>query len=157
MKKVLSLALALIMVFSLCSFSAYADNPVVKIGVFEPQSGDNGAGGKQETLGVHIRALLEKSYLYDSLFSVTEVKKRFWDQLARPINHNQNILLRTQDLPPIYEENSCIHIFTRQVLEKKHTRIGDRPLLFPIPAREAQDIDDEFEFAVTELMMKLVR
>lgn len=27
-------------------------NPVVKIGVFEPASGDNGAGGKQETLGV---------------------------------------------------------------------------------------------------------
>ena len=25
---------------------------VVKIGVFEPASGDNGAGGKQETLGV---------------------------------------------------------------------------------------------------------
>ena len=54
MKKVLSLALALIMVFALCSFGtvAYADNPVVKIGVFEPQSGDNGAGGKQEILGM---------------------------------------------------------------------------------------------------------
>ena len=53
MKKVLSLALALIMVFALCSAGvAYADNPVVKIGVFEPQSGDNGAGGKQEVLGM---------------------------------------------------------------------------------------------------------
>ena len=28
------------------------DLPVVKIGVFEPQSGDNGAGGKQEILGM---------------------------------------------------------------------------------------------------------
>ena len=27
-------------------------NKVVKIGVFEPQSGDNGAGGKQEILGM---------------------------------------------------------------------------------------------------------
>ncbi|HPD88259.1 MAG TPA: ABC transporter substrate-binding protein [Oscillospiraceae bacterium] len=27
-------------------------NPVVKIGIFEPASGDNGAGGKQETLGI---------------------------------------------------------------------------------------------------------
>ena len=92
--------------------------------------------------------------MYDSLFSVTKVKKRYWDQLTRPINHNQNILLRTQDLPPIYEENSCIYIFTREVLEKKHTRIGDRPLMFPIPAREAQDIDDELEFVVTEMLMK---
>ena len=54
MKKLLSLTLALAMVFALCSFGAvaYADNPVVKIGVFEPQSGDNGAGGKQEVLGM---------------------------------------------------------------------------------------------------------
>lgn len=29
-----------------------ASNKVVKIGVFEPASGDNGAGGKQETLGM---------------------------------------------------------------------------------------------------------
>ena len=53
MKKVLSLVLALTMIFALCSAgAAYADNPVVKIGVFEPQSGDNGAGGKQEVLGM---------------------------------------------------------------------------------------------------------
>ncbi len=32
--------------------NAPAGNPVVKIGVFEPQSGDNGAGGKQEILGM---------------------------------------------------------------------------------------------------------
>ncbi len=29
-----------------------SENPVVYIGVFEPQSGDNGAGGKQEILGM---------------------------------------------------------------------------------------------------------
>ena len=110
---------------------------------------------KSSTISAAIKALLDKAYMYDSLFSVTEVKKRYWDQLTRPINHNQNILLRTQDLPPIYEENSCIYIFTREVLEKKHTRIGERPLMFPIPAREAQDIDDELEFVITEMMMKL--
>ncbi len=51
MKKVFALVLALIMVFSLCA-TAMADDDVVKIGVFEPQSGDNGAGGKQEILGM---------------------------------------------------------------------------------------------------------
>ena len=51
MKKILSIALVLLMVLSLCA-TAFADNPVVKIGVFEPQSGDNGAGGKQEILGM---------------------------------------------------------------------------------------------------------
>ena len=44
--------LVLSMVFALgFSCVSYADN-VVKIGVFEPQSGDNGAGGKQEVLGI---------------------------------------------------------------------------------------------------------
>ncbi len=53
MKKVLALVLALALVFALaaCGGSKAADNTVT-IGVFEPASGDNGAGGKQETLGV---------------------------------------------------------------------------------------------------------
>ncbi len=110
---------------------------------------------KASTVSAALQALQTRSYMYDSLFSVTEVKKRYWDQLGRPINHNQNILLRTQDLPPIYEENSCLYVFTREVLEKKHTRIGDRPMLFPIDPREAQDIDDMYEFKLTEMMMKM--
>ena len=70
MKKILALALALMMIFALCACGesaapaassapqgetaapAEGANPVVKIGVFEPQTGDNGAGGKQEILGM---------------------------------------------------------------------------------------------------------
>ena len=60
MKKFLALILALVMVLGLvaCGEKAPADDGaadgenVVKIGVFEPQSGDNGAGGKQEILGM---------------------------------------------------------------------------------------------------------
>ncbi len=110
---------------------------------------------KGETIGAAIRAFLAKTYLYDSLFSVTRVQKRFWDELSRPINHNSMIMLRTQDLPPIYEENSCIYIFTREILLQNRTRIGNRPMMFEIPAIEAQDIDDETEFNVTEMLMLL--
>ena len=58
MKKILALALALIMIFALCACGSSggsgsgASGNTVTIGVFEPASGDNGAGGKQETLGV---------------------------------------------------------------------------------------------------------
>ena len=41
MKKILAVALVLCLVLALAPM-AFADNPVVKIGVFEPQSGDNG-------------------------------------------------------------------------------------------------------------------
>ena len=51
MKKILAVALVLCLVLAVAPM-AFADNPVVKIGVFEPQSGDNGAGGKQEILGM---------------------------------------------------------------------------------------------------------
>ena len=48
MKKMIALVLAVMLLVP--SF-ALADN-VIKIGVFEPSSGDNGAGGKQEVLGI---------------------------------------------------------------------------------------------------------
>ena len=48
MKKLLALVLAVMM---LVPAFAMADD-VIKIGVYEPASGDSGAGGKQETLGV---------------------------------------------------------------------------------------------------------
>ncbi len=110
---------------------------------------------KAGTISRAIRAFQAKSYMYDSMFSVTKVQKRYWDELARPINHNAAILLRTQDLPPIYEENSCLYLFTREILLSHRNRIGSRPLMYEIPALEAQDIDDETEFNVTEMLMKL--
>ena len=55
MKKFLALVLAMLMVFSLCACGDGGDSSgekVVKIGVYEPQTGANGAGGKQEILGM---------------------------------------------------------------------------------------------------------
>ena len=57
MKKKVALLLALVMIFSLFAVGCGGSDDVeyagtVKIGVFEPASGDNGAGGKQETLGI---------------------------------------------------------------------------------------------------------
>ena len=50
MKKIIAVVLALTLVLSL-TMTAMAEN-VVKIGVYEPASGDSGAGGKQEILGI---------------------------------------------------------------------------------------------------------
>lgn len=49
-KSVLALLLVLVLGISVCA-SAAAEN-VIRIGVFEPSTGDNGAGGKQEILGI---------------------------------------------------------------------------------------------------------
>lgn len=107
---------------------------------------------KSSTIEKGIEEFIAKYPIYDSLFAVTPRYTRFWDQLARPINHNADILLRTQDLPPVYEENSNLYIFTREILKRRHNRIGHRPLLFPMDAREAWDIDDLLDFEVAEIL-----
>ena len=53
MKKIIALiltALMLVSVFAACGEKT--DGDVVKIGIYEPASGSNGAGGKQEALGI---------------------------------------------------------------------------------------------------------
>ncbi len=112
---------------------------------------------RPETLNKAIETFFQNYPIYDSLFSVTRRQTRYWDSLARAINHNPNILLRTQDLPPVYEENSCVYIFKRETLIEKHNRIGNRPFLFEIEAVEAQDLDEEIDFQVADLIYKQTR
>lgn len=108
---------------------------------------------RPQTISRAIQALVSQYPAYDSLFSVTRIQTRLWDQLGRPVNHNPAILLRTQDLPPIYEENSCIYLFSRQTLVLRRNRLGERPCLFEIPAAEAWDIDEELDFQITDLIL----
>jgi CMP-N-acetylneuraminic acid synthetase len=91
---------------------------------------------------------------YDSLFSVTRIRTRLWDQHGQAINHDPSVLLQTQDLPPIYEENSCIYIFDRQTLLNHRNRLGVHPFMFEIDSAEAWDIDEELDFSVTEFLMQ---
>jgi CMP-N-acetylneuraminic acid synthetase len=102
------------------------------------------------TISRAIQAFLAEYPRYDSLFSVTRWQTRLYDQHGQAVNHNPAELLQTQDLPPIYEENSCIYIFTRENLLERHHRIGERPLLFEIPRLEAVDIDEEEDFVIAE-------
>ena len=107
-----------------------------------------------DTVQQAVQVFLDNYPAYDSLFGVTRVQARLWDGLARPVNHNQAILLRTQDLPPIYMENSCLYIFDRSTLESSHNRIGRRPYMFDIGRIEAWDIDEELDFSVAEFLYK---
>ncbi len=93
---------------------------------------------------------------FDSVFTVTRFQSRLWDPLARAVNHNRDILLRTQDLPPLYEENSCGYLFSGEHMLKTNNRIGQRPYLLEIPVGEARDIDEEIDFTIAEIMYKSI-
>jgi len=85
---------------------------------------------------------------HDSLFSVTALQTRLWTSDGRALNHDPGVLLRTQDLEPVYEENSCLYLFDADTLLRTGNRIGERPLLFPIHPHEALDIDDEYDWGI---------
>jgi CMP-N-acetylneuraminic acid synthetase len=109
---------------------------------------------RPETVSKAIQTFLADYPGHDSLFSVTRIQTRLYDQFGHALNHNPDILLQTQDLPPVYEENSCIYIFNRKNLEKRRNRLGERPLMFTMEADEAWDIDEEQDFAITDLLMR---
>lgn len=107
-----------------------------------------------QTISAAILAFMGNKDKKDSLFGVTELHTRLYDAEGCALNHNPRELLRTQDLPPVYEENSCLYIFTRENLVKHHHRIGQNPLLFSVPRDEAWDIDEELDFQLVEFLMQ---
>jgi CMP-N-acetylneuraminic acid synthetase len=112
---------------------------------------------KVETISRGINELLDHYPTYDSIFGVTRRQVRLWDQQGRPINHNPAVLLQTQNLPPVFEENSCMYIFTRSHLTARRNRLGERPMMFEIDAQEAFDVDNEVDFSITEMMLNVRR
>lgn len=109
---------------------------------------------RSETISAGIQSFLNQCETYDSFFSVTRLQTRLYDWHGKAINHNPAELLRTQDLPPVYEENSCIYIFQRETLIKHNHRLGASPLMFEIPAAEAWDIDVELDFQMADFLMR---
>jgi CMP-N-acetylneuraminic acid synthetase len=101
-----------------------------------------------------VEAFLQAFPGRDSLFSVTRWHKRLWRQDATPINHDPAVLLRTQDLPPVFEENSCLYLFERQGFLARRNRLGASPMLFEIEAGEALDIDEEQDFRLVESILQ---
>lgn len=92
---------------------------------------------------------------HDSLFAVTRHNARFYWSDSTPINHDPQEMLRTQDLPPIFEENSNLYIFSRESFRQSgNRRIGLRPYLFEINKLEATDIDEEEDFLLAELLCR---
>ncbi len=108
-----------------------------------------------DTIEQAINCWREQRYLYDSLFSVTRLHARLWDAASRPINHNPWVLLRTQNLPPTFIENSNLYLFPAELIRDTRRRVGDRPMLFEMDPLEALDIDDERDFAFAEMLIEV--
>jgi CMP-N-acetylneuraminic acid synthetase len=106
---------------------------------------------KAETIAKALKAFAEDEE-HDSLFTVNTFHSRFYTSAGAPVNHDPTELIRTQDLDPVHEENSCLYVFTRDSFAATGRRIGAAPAIFETPKVESIDIDDHFAFRLAELL-----
>jgi CMP-N-acetylneuraminic acid synthetase len=93
----------------------------------------------------------------DSVFTVNRFQTRFYRADGSAINHDPNVLLRTQDLEPWFEENSNLYIFSATSFAATQARIGRLPHLYEMRRSESVDIDDQASWYIAEAMAKYLQ
>jgi len=107
-----------------------------------------------DTIIDFIKTFMNNKDVYTSAFSVKKHYARFYTKDGYDFNHNRTVLIPTQNLDPIYEENSCMYIFSKNSLFSCGARISDKALLYTMNNIESQDIDWPDDFLLTEMLMK---
>ena len=88
----------------------------------------------------------------DSVFSVSKMQGRLWEGGMRPLNHDPQVLERTQDLDPVFLENSAFYIFDRRMFVETQMRIGPKPIMHELTVIESIDIDTEEDLFLAEVV-----
>lgn len=105
------------------------------------------------TIDKAIQTYFENLDKHDALFSVTPIQQRFYFKNGEPVNHDPQNMIQTQLLEPIYHENSCLYIFSRETNRKVKNRIGTNPYFFEMDHLEAADIDEWHDFLWAEFLL----
>ena len=90
----------------------------------------------------------------DSAFCATKIQDFLWKD-GEPLNFDAANLPRSQDIEPIYRETSGVYVFTKDVFEKYHRRIGKRPFICEVSFKEAVDINNPEDFRLAEVMLNV--
>ena len=118
----------------------HTTNPFVKSATFE------------QAINSYVHGLTDESV--DSVFSVNKLQSRLYNKYLAPMNHQPDQLKRTQDLDPIYEENSCFYIFSALSFQLHKSRIGVKPTIAVSSRLESLDIDNEDDWLLAETISK---
>lgn len=98
----------------------------------------------------HIKECIDavKSKKYDSAFCGKKIQNFLW-QDNEPLNFVLNDPPRTQDMSPIYQEQSTPYVFTKEVFNQYGARTGVNPYICECSEIECVDIDfpEDFELA----------
>lgn len=99
-----------------------------------------------------------KSGKYDSAFCAKKIQNFLWKD-NKPFNFILNQPPRTQDMEPIFMEQSTPYVFTKEVFRQYGARTGITPFICECVETECVDIDypEDFELANMIYMNKLGR
>lgn len=91
---------------------------------------------------------------YDSAFCATKIQDYLWEN-GKPMNFDATNLPRSQDMNPIYRETSGVYVFTKEVFEKHHRRIGEKPYIKEVTYKEAVDINNPEDFDLAAALVNV--
>jgi len=95
-----------------------------------------------------------KSGKYDSAFCASKIQDFLW-QNGKPMNFDAENVPRSQDIEPIYRETSGVYVFTKEVFEKYHRRIGKNPFIKEVTYKEAVDINNYEDFKLAQALLNI--
>ena len=106
---------------------------------------------RHETITECIEAV--RSGRHDSALTVLELRKFCWFR-GKPLNYSlDHPTPRTQDVDPVYVEQSSLYVFRSKVFHETGQRISQNPYFKHIDHFEGHDIDTEEDFRVAELIV----
>ena len=91
---------------------------------------------------------------FDSAFCAVKIQDFLWKD-GEPLNFDAANVPRSQDLEPIYRETSGVYVFTKEVFEVYHRRIGTKPYIKEVSFKEAVDINNPEDFRLAEAMVNI--
>ncbi len=96
------------------------------------------------------RGIVEvKSGNYDSAIAVRKMQEFLWKE-GTAFNYDPKFIPRTQDLEPLFVETTGLYIYTRKVIQERHSRIGEKPLMLEVSPIEATDINNPIDFEIAD-------
>ena len=106
---------------------------------------------QKETIKECIQMVISQKY--DSSFCAVKIQDYLWSK-GKPLNLDPKNLPRSQDLTPIYRETSGVYVFTKEVFDLYHQRIGRNPFIKEVTFRESVDINTPQDFQLAEMVLK---
>ncbi|MCB4799708.1 acylneuraminate cytidylyltransferase [Neotamlana laminarinivorans] len=90
---------------------------------------------------------------FDSALTVVNTHRFLWDKNGKPLNYNPLNRSRRQDFEGLLIENGAVYTVTKETLQKRKNRIGDKVAVVEMPEDSLQEIDSETDWIVVEQLL----